>query len=96
MAEPKDPKKEMWLTIVTGFAGLMSNDYELELHPVAGGKVHTVIRFSLEKEWPAAQLFMALLDSNYGPIEIDKASKEYKVSFMWPAGMACPYVTPQA
>jgi hypothetical protein len=93
---PKGPKDEIWLTVITSLAGLFPRDFEVDLIPAEGSRVRTVITFSADKKWQAAQLCMALLDQSYEPIEASKTREEYRVSFLWPASMDCPYVTSEA
>lgn len=98
--EPKSVKREMWIVMLTGLSGLFERDYEVDLLPLEDGKIRTTITFDAAKEWVAARLFMALLDSNYGPFEVNKirgvTRSHVEVSFMWPAWIECPYVTPKA
>jgi hypothetical protein len=94
--DPKAVKKETWLMLLTGLSGLGERDYEVELQPLEDGKIRLVISFDAAMQWQAARLFMALVDSNYGPFEVEKVYGHIEVRFMWPAWIECLYMGVEA
>ncbi|WP_327239677.1 hypothetical protein OG243_13660 [Streptomyces sp. NBC_01318] len=100
MAEAKPIKKDPWLMMLTAFAGLDQDDYEVELQPVEGDEARMTITLDGAKEWQTARLLMSLLDSHHGKIEANKVrgrvGSDVEISFMLPEYRIRDYVTPKA